>query len=148
MRIIVIKRLYRVPRVSAVLVGLACLMLATGCATTSLPPGERDGQVHVQPDGQILLWDAEARRWLETEAYWLSFAERGPGRHWPASSVLPPPEEVGERDKILLRNQMGSCLMYFSHGRWRRANDVLKWSEDLDHFGGCPHVFDTHVLRD
>lgn len=138
----------RLRRAVLVLTGLAHIALATGCGTTSLPPGNRDGQVYVMPDGQIMFWDAETRRWLETEAYWLSFAERGPGRHWPASSVLPPPEEVGEHDKLLLRNQMGSCLMYFSHGRWERANDVWKWSEDLDHFGGCPHVFDTHVFRD
>lgn len=118
----------------------------SGCAASTLAPGNRDGQVHVEPDGQFLVWDAGERRWLETEAYWLSVAKRRAGRNWPRARRLPPPDEVDEHDMILLQMDLGNCLMYFTHGRWQRANDVFDWGEELDHFGGCPHVFDLHVV--
>lgn len=128
------------------LVVAGCLLAA--CGTSTLPAGTRDGQVHVRPDGQFLVWDAEARRWLETDAWWLSFAGRGPGRTWPKARRLPPPDEVDENDMILLQMDLGNCLMYFAHGRWQRANDVFQWDDEFDHFGGCPHVFDSHVIGD
>jgi len=67
---------------------------------------------------------------------------RGEERHWPGSSEYPPYAEVGDHDTFLVQTQSGPCLMYFFHGRWRRANDVRRWGDQFNDYGGCPQVFD------
>ena len=43
---------------------------------------------------------------------------------------------------MMVELAQGPCLMEFFHSRWRRANDVRRWDESHNEFGGCPYVFD------
>jgi hypothetical protein len=106
------------------------------------PPGSRDGEVRTVSDSQFVAWDAVAEAWVDPEAFWVSYASRGEGRHWPGGGDYPPYAEVGEHDTFLVQTQIGPCLMYFFHGRWRRANDVRRWGDQFNDYGGCPQVFD------
>ena len=106
------------------------------------PPGSRDGQVDLIGSGEFMAWDAHKKRWLDAEAFWSSFAERGRGRAWPSSTQFPPYAEANEHDTFLYQLDSGPCLMYFFHRRWRRANDVWRWGKEFNEYGGCPHVFD------
>lgn len=109
---------------------------------TELQPGSRDGQVHELESGKFVAWDAHDEQWLGTEAFWASFAARERGRAWPSGTQFPPYAEVNEHDTFLYRLDSGPCLMYFFHTRWRRANDVWRWADEFNEYGGCPHVFD------
>ncbi|MDX1516614.1 MAG: hypothetical protein R3288_07235 [Woeseiaceae bacterium] len=123
------------------LITLLGLTVAADEAST-IPPAERDGQVHVLPNGEFLAWDAEKEQWLDPEQFWNSFAERRRGKLWPASKEFPPYDDVKEHDTIVLLLDEGPCLMYFFHTRWRRANDVWRWGDQFNEYGGCPYVFD------
>ena len=105
-------------------------------------PGERDGQVRHLDDGGFLAWDAGRSEWVSPEAFWTSFAERGRGREWPSGAEYPPYASVNEHDTFLVTTASGPCLMYFFHTRWRRANDVWRWGDEFNRYGGCPTVFD------
>ena len=122
---------------------LIVLFLAgTSCGADEFPPGERDGEVRTLADGGFVAWDGERRRWLHPEAFWESFAIRGRGRQWPSGTDYPPYAEVSEHDTFLVQVDGGSCLMYFFHTRWRRANDVWRWGDEFNEYRGCPTVFD------
>ena len=123
---------------------LLLLLFIVGSASgeTKLKPGDRDGQVYVLGSGGFVAWDAQKEQWLDTEAFWVSFAERRRGRIWPSSTEFPPYAEVNEHDTFLYQSDSGPCLMYFFHTRWRRANDVWRWGKEFNEYGGCPHVFD------
>jgi hypothetical protein len=32
--------------------------------------------------------------------------------------------------------------MQFHHEKWRRAQDVNRWDDKFNLYGGCPYVFD------
>jgi hypothetical protein len=104
-------------------------------------PGERDGQVLLHDDS-FVAWDAEAKEWLGPETFWKNFGDRRRGKNWGAGNRFPPYEAVGEHDTFLLQGETGPCLMYFFHTRWRRANDVWRWGDAFNEYGGCPKVFD------
>ncbi len=120
---------------------LLLVSFAAACAGDE-PPGERDGRVRAQPNGTFVAWDAERSEWLSPEAFWASFAARGRGRSWPSGADYPPYAEVDEHDTFLVQTDDGPCLMYFFHTRWRRANDVWRWGDEFNDYGGCPVVFD------
>ena len=124
-----------------VLAALVCIA-GTGYATEQIGPGQRDGEVYSLPDKSFIAWDAEEKMWLEPEAFWDSFARRNAGRVWPSGSEYPPYDEVSEHDTFLAQTDSGPCLMYFFHTRWRRANDVRRWGDVFNKYGGCPNVFD------
>jgi hypothetical protein len=124
-----------------VLAALVCIA-GTGFAAEQIGPGQRDGEVYSLPDESFIAWDAEEKMWLESEAFWDSFARRNAGRVWPSSSEFPPYDEVSEHDTFLAQTDSGPCLMYFFHTRWRRANDVRRWGDVFNEYGGCPNVFD------
>ena len=121
---------------------LIAFVFGISYAQLELPPGNRDGQVHEIGNGKFLAWDAQKKQWLDTEAFWSSFAARGRGRDWPSSTQFPPYAEVNEHDTFLYQLDSGPCLMYFFHTRWRRAKDVWRWGKEFNEYGGCPHVFD------
>ena len=121
---------------------LLLFVVISACAEEALAPGTEDGQVHVLDDSTFIAWDAEQQTWLDTEAFWTSFAARERGKIWPSSTEFPPYAEVNEHDTFLYQLDSGPCLMYFFHTRWRRANDVWRWGGEFNEYGGCPHVFD------
>ncbi len=79
---------------------------------------------------------------MEPENFWLEAAEQASGKHWGQGSEYPEYRLVGEHDTVLVVLPQGSCLMYFFHERWRRAQDVRRWDEAQNELLGCPHVFD------
>ena len=121
---------------------LVLLVTAIAHAQNGPPPGERDGQVHRQDDGQFLAWDAVNGAWLGPDAFWSNFAARERGRNWGSGADFPRYSDVSEHDTFLYQHEAGPCLMYFFHTRWRRANDVWRWGDEFNGYGGCPTVFD------
>ena len=118
------------------------LIAGSAYADPGLSPGDRDGQVHVLDDATFVAWDSIKEQWSAPEDFWRSFAERRRGRIWPGSTQFPPYAEVNEHDTFLYQHESGPCLMYFFHTRWRRANDVWRWGDEFNAYGGCPNVFD------
>lgn len=117
-------------------------LLLIAMPAIAMEPGTRDGQVRLINEAAFVAWDAEREEWLEPLAFWRSFAARGRGREWPEGSEYPPYRQVEEHDTFLVETDSGPCLMYFFHTRWRRANDVWRWGDAFNDFGGCPRVFD------
>lgn len=78
----------------------------------------------------------------DIEAFWQQYAESKGGLTWGESSSYPEYDQVKEGDTILIHVAQGPCLMEFFHSRWRRANDVWRWSDTVNEYGGCPHVFE------
>lgn len=78
----------------------------------------------------------------DVESFWLSYAESKGGLTWGRTSEYPDYDQVKEGDTLMVELKQGPCLMEFFHGRWRRANDVRRWDDSINSFGGCPHVFD------
>ena len=100
-----------------------------------------DGTVRQQGDQQQ-AWDAEASEWVGLEKFWLNFADRRGGLTWGRRQDYPPYAEVSEFDTMIIDLEQGPCMMEFFHTRWRRANDVRRWDDEFNKFGGCPYVFD------
>ena len=126
---------------------LLVLALLTACQTEPVPPKDaadtpRDGATRTATNGGLEAWDAGAQAWVTPEAFWLSYAERNGGLTWGRRATLPPYGDVEERDLMLLEVESGVCLMEFWHRRWRRAQDVRRWSPEFNAYGGCPRVFD------
>ena len=99
-----------------------------------------DGQVRVA-EGIRQAWDAPGQRWLDLEVFWHEFADRHGGLKWGPTEIWPPYEQLSERDLMIVIVDQRPCLMEFWHGRWRRANDVRRWDDAFNEFGGCPFVF-------
>ena len=125
-------------------IALLAVTVCALCAYASevIGPGGRDGEVYRLPDGKFIAWDAGQEMWLEPEAFWNSYARRTRGRAWPSGREYPPYRDVSEHDTFLVQTDNGPCLMYFFHTRWRRANDVRRWGDEFNEYGGCPYVFD------
>lgn len=79
---------------------------------------------------------------VDVENIWMDYANSKGGITWGMSKEYPEYEKVKEGDTILIQVKQGSCLMEFFHNRWRRANDVRRWGESINAYGGCPYVFD------
>lgn len=92
--------------------------------------------------GAFEVYDGMLGRWVEPLEFWLNYADRRGGLTWGRHSVYPPHRDVKELDTFMVELPQGPCLMEFFHERWRRANDVRRWNERFNDFGGCPHVFD------
>jgi hypothetical protein len=126
-------------RITLLIMALCTTVLASAGEP---PPGSRDGEVRVITDSEFVAWDAVSSAWLSPEDFWAAYAGRGAGRNWPSSSEYPSYSAVNEHDTFLVLTPQGPCLMYFFHSRWRRANDVRRWSEEFNAYSGCPYVFD------
>jgi hypothetical protein len=124
--------------------GLVILLAAmTLPAHAGPPPEARDGQIYRDAtSGELLAWDEATERWLEPIAFWQAFAARRGGLTWDRATSYPPYDEVEEHDSFIVETREGLCLMWFFHGRWRRANDVWRWDPAFDEVGGCRVVFD------
>ena len=104
----------------------------------SLPNGTVDQSA--AENGQA--WNAEPEQWQPLEAFWLDDAERSGGLTWGRTDTYPAYGEVKEFDLIMIEVAEGPCLMEFFHRRWRRANDVRRWDEAFNEYGGCARVFE------
>ncbi|MFT6311170.1 MAG: hypothetical protein ACJAQS_001541 [Porticoccus sp.] len=78
---------------------------------------------------------------MNVETFWLNYAKSKGGQSWGKSISYPEYEKVKAGDTILIQLKQGSCLMEFFHNRWRRANDVKRWNDTMNEYGGCPYVF-------
>lgn len=85
-----------------------------------------------------LVWQSGA----DVETFWLEYANSKGGLTWGKTSEYPEYEKVTEGDTMIIEVAQGPCLMEFFHERWRRANDVRRWDESMNEYGGCPYVFD------
>ncbi len=117
---------------------LACIVSAPCLAQSQ---GNRDGQIRQIKDS-LTAWDDDKRQWVSIEQFWLAYAERRGGLSWGRGRDYPPYAQVNEFDTFLVETEHGPCLMEFFHSRWRRANDVRRWDERFNQYGGCPSVFD------
>lgn len=121
---------------------LPLMLLVAALAATADESGSRDGQVRSLTEGGFVAWDVANGEWLTPLEFWQNFAGRARGREWPSSSDYPPYDSVNEHDTFLVQTADGPCLMYFFHTRWRRANDVWRWGDAFNRYGGCSTVFD------
>jgi len=78
----------------------------------------------------------------DVEALWAEYAKTRGGLTWGSSTEYPEYAQVKEGDTLLMRLEQGPGLMEFFHSRWRRANDVRRWHDSVNEYGGCPYVFD------
>lgn len=101
-----------------------------------------NGLVQTDAAGTKTAWDAQAGEWIDLESFWLRYAERSGGLTWGKTDTYPPYNDVNEYDLLLVDTSEGVCLMEFFHRRWRRANDVRRWDNAFNEYGGCPYVFD------
>ncbi|MGB0893701.1 MAG: hypothetical protein ACPGUD_04780 [Parashewanella sp.] len=101
----------------------------------------KNGEVKVS-HGNSLMWNESVQKWQSVEQFWLDFAKNNGGLTWGMTDTYPEYDKVKEFDKILIKVPKGNCLMEFYHSRWRRANDVRRWDDKVNEYGGCPYVFD------
>ena len=114
----------------ALFTGFILLTLLGGCAQEqSKQSSSGDSPLVWQQGGDI-------------EAFWTRYADSKGGLTWGASDKYPAYAGVKEGDTLLIQVAQGPCLMEFFHSRWRRANDVRRWSDEFNRYGGCPNVFD------
>lgn len=93
--------------------------------------------------GQALMaWDSQKAQWVTPVAFWGAWAADHGGLRFGRRSDYPEYATVAERDLMIIELDSGPCLMEFWHRRWRRAQDVRRWSPAFNDFGGCPNVFD------
>mgnify|MGYP000067462274 CR=1 FL=1 len=121
---------------------LAAVLVLSAQGALAGPEDLRDGEVRKNNNGVQQAWDAEQQQWLSMDGFWKAYADRKGGYTWGDSAVYPPYEQVNEFDTLLIQVDSGPCLMEFFHSRWRRANDVRRWDESFNEYGGCARVFD------
>ncbi len=102
----------------------------------------RNGETRKDATGKLQAWNDQGGQWLSAEAFWQAVAQQRGGLTWGRRATYPPYAEVNEQDLLLIELPSGVCLMEFWHSRWRRAQDVRRWSDAFNEYGGCPHVFD------
>lgn len=112
-----------------------------GVLLTGMGHAQEHGQVREHTSAPPQVWDADLRQWTELEAFWSRFAKAHTGRYWGRSRNYPEYEQVKEFDTFMVEVEQGPCLMEFFHQRWRRANDVRRWDDQMNEVLGCPHVF-------
>ena len=120
---------------------VVCAACLSPTMLAAMPENPSNGQLH-QKQGNWVAWSEASSRWLPPEDFWLEYARGSSGKFWGRSGDYPPYEEVSEHDTLLIELEQGSCLMYFFHSRWRRAQDVRRWDPGFNELAGCPHVFD------
>ena len=107
------------------------------------PKEERaHGATRTNRDQDLQVWNAGSGAWVTPESFWETWASTHGGLRWGRRADYPPYAEVSERDLMIVELPQGACLMEFWHRRWRRAQDVRRWSPAFNTYGGCPFVFD------
>ena len=120
---------------------LAVLSLLFSVQLAVAEDSPRNGQLK-DNGGLYKAWDDHSKKWVTPDVFWELYASRRGGLTWGKTSKYPAYEQVKEHDTIIIETGRGPCLMEFFHSRWRRANDVRRWDESFNDYGGCPHAFD------
>ena len=120
----------------AIVITLMSLMTAGFGAELS------NGKVSRNEQGALQAWDNVESEWIDIENFWTRYADRKGGLTWGRKKEYPGYDNVKEFDTIIIELDQGPCLMEFFHSRWRRANDVRRWDDAFNGYGGCPYVFD------
>ena len=115
-------------------------LLVTVLASSLHLPGFADSQSEqvLESPRSDLVWVAG----MDVEAFWQRYADSKGGLTWGKTDTYPEYAKVKEGDTIWIETAQGPCLMEFFHRRWRRANDVRRWDDTINAYGGCPYVFD------
>ena len=100
-----------------------------------------NGEVKLNEKNQQVAWDEDEKKWIGLEQFWRNYANKNGGLTWGQSTTYPKYEDVKEFDLFMVELESGLCLMEFFHERWRRANDVRRWDDAFNAYGGCPDVF-------
>lgn len=110
---------------------------------SSIQAQEREhGFVNVSASGEHQVWNGANNEWNSVALFWQHFTKTNEGKAWGRISEYPNYDEVNEFDTLIITLKDGACLMQFYHSRWRRANDVQRWDDAFNKYGGCPYVFD------
>ncbi len=99
----------------------------------------RNGQTRLHNDG-FIVWDTQADSWVKPEQFWANYASRKGSRNWGTATTYPPRAKTQPHDVVTIVTPEGVCLMEFYHSRWRRANDVWRWSQRFSNYAGCANV--------
>ena len=130
-------------RISGAVVMLSiALAISAACNAQTPEKSLNDGQVREVRDNYLEAWDDVGKQWVSVESFWRRYSARRGGLTWGSRTEYPPYAKVKELDTMIINLPSGPCMMEFFHSRWRRANNVRRWSEKFDEYGGCPHVFD------
>ena len=118
------------------------LIIAFGWLIISLSfnvsAAENDPDEATETDTEGVVWAPG----MDVETLWLNYTNSKDGITWGQSSSYPEYSQVNEGDTFMVEVDQGPCLMEFFHNRWRRANDVRRWDDSVNEYGGCPYVFD------
>jgi len=109
--------------------------------TVSKVANIRHGLIKIKDKNDYQVWSKDVQNWMSVQAFWLAYAEQRGGLTWGQDTVYPPYNQVKELDTMIIQLDSGHCLMEFWHTRWRRANDVRRWDDKFNDYGGCPGVF-------
>lgn len=117
--------------------------LFTAALVSTAPLAQADNHsLRDNGDGTSSIFSKQQNRWMLVEDFWRQHAEQGKGKFWGQSRSYPNYDDVNEHDTLLIESEHGLCLMEFFHNRWRRANDVWRWNQQLTDYSSCPRVFD------
>lgn len=123
------------------IVALLAVLFSLSFTAQAEVMGERDGELRATASGELLAWDEVAQKWLKPVTFWRAFAQRENVNSWGQSREYPAYADVRELDVFMVELDSGLCLMQFYHQRWRRANDVRRWSPGFNSLEACPDVF-------
>lgn len=122
---------------------LQCSVVILWCVCTSLYAQSdntlRHGQTRLQGSG-FVVWDVQVKKWVKPGQFWANYADRKGTRNWGIATYYPPRANTRPHDVITIITEEGACLMEFYHSRWRRANDVWRWSMRFNNYAGCANV--------
>lgn len=102
---------------------------------------QEHGFVDVSDSGKLQVWNDANNEWNSIELFWQHFSKTNKAKAWGSTNEYPNFDDVNEFDTLIIKLKEGACLMQFYHSRWRRANDVQRWDDAFNEYGGCPYVF-------
>lgn len=118
------------------------LMTILLCFMMTIVQAQEHGEFKQSNSDKIEVWNENTAKWGNVESFWRDFEKSNEGNSWGRSVNYPNYDDVNEFDTIIIELKQGACLMQFYHSRWRRANDVQRWNDNFNEYGGCPYVFD------
>lgn len=99
------------------------------------------GELTIKENGQTQIWNGFSSQWTSVDTFWMDYANSKGGLTWGISTTYPEYDKVNEHDTLIIKIDNDTCLMEFFHGRWRRANDVRRWNDNLNQYSACARVF-------
>lgn len=130
-----VKNYKRVKMKITPIVLISTVLLLVGCTA-------KHGAFKTTHERDTMVWDQSVKQWTSVEQFWQNYANTSSGVNWGKGLTYPSYHEVKEGDTFVIVSNQGPCLMEFYHNRWRRANDVNRWNDQMNNYGGCPVVFD------